>query len=201
MANGWCYWGREIYLNGQSEWLKYSQEIQARSLQVCSLEVVSAKALRTEIFKALNQAHNLGYLATRLHEINQLLKITNQAQQQIEITGGQKNFGRSRDIAHFSRADGCWFDFAITVSEARKSAEVIGFDFEMRFPEIMPVQFVRFDLNLPGHDNQTDGLRFHLHPGSDDLMIHSPPMSPLEILHLFLYRFEIPRKVRQTNTL
>jgi energy-coupling factor transporter ATP-binding protein EcfA2 len=81
--------------------------------------------------------------------------------------------------------------------ESRKPAEIIGFDFEIRFPEPVPIKFFRFDLNLPGHDNQTDGLRFHLHPSSEDFMVHSPPMSPLEILHMFLYGFEIPQKMRR----
>jgi hypothetical protein len=184
-------------LNGQATWLKYSQGIQQRSLQASPLEVASAKELRTQIFQALNQAQNQGFLTTKLFEIQKLLKMTSQSQQQIEILGAQKNFKRSKDVPHFTKNDGCWFDFAITVSEVREPAEIIGFDFEIRFPEALPVQFVRFDLNLPGHDNQTDGLRFHLHPGCDDFMVHSPPMSPLEILHLFLYGFDIPQKLRQ----
>jgi hypothetical protein len=188
-------------LNGQSTWLNYSQGIQKRSLDAFSLEVKSSKTLYQEFSKALNHAHNEGFLDTKLSEIHKLLKMTPQDRQQVVILGGlekagTKNFKRSKDIPHFSRVDGCWFDFAITIDEIRKPAEIIGFDFEIRFPEPVPIQFVRFDLNLPGHDNQVDGLRFHLHPGSDDFMVHSPPMSPLEILHLFLYGFEIPQKMR-----
>jgi hypothetical protein len=183
-------------------WLKYSQEIQQRSLQTCSLKVNNAKELRTQIFKILSQAHNEGVLNTKLAAIYGLLKMSTQNQQQVVILGGlekvgTKNFKRSKDIPHFTRVDGCWFDFAITIDESRKPAEIIGFDFEIRFPESVPIQFVRFDLNLPGHDNQADGLRFHLHPSSDDFMIHSPPMSPVEILHLFLYGLEIPEKMRR----
>ena len=184
-------------------WLKYSQEIQQRSLEACPLKVTNAKELRTQIFKTLNQAHNEGFLATKLSEIHKLLKISpTEDRQQVVIlggleNGGPKNFKRSKDIPHFSRSDGCWFDFAIIIDQAPKSAEIIGFDFEIRFPEAVPIQFVRFDLNLPGHDNQSDGLRFHLHPSCDDFMIHSPPMSPLEILHLFLYGFEISPKMRR----
>lgn len=189
-------------MSGQSTWLNYSQQIQQRSLQACSLKVTNAKELRTQIFKTLNQAQNEGLLATKLSEIHKLLKMTPQDRQQVVILGGlekagTKNFKRSKDIPHFARVDGCWFDFAITIDDVRKPAEIIGFDFEIRFPDPVPIQFFRFDLNLPGHDNQTDGLRFHLHPSSDDFMVHSPPMSPLEILHLFLYGFEIPPKMRR----
>lgn len=192
-------------MNGQSTWLKYSQDIQQRSLHAVSLEVPSAKTLYQQLSKTLNRAHNEGFLDTKLSEIHKLLKMS-QDQDQFVILGGlekvgTKNFKKSKDIPHFSRADGCWFDFAITITETRKPAEIVGFDFEIRFPEIMPVRFVRFDLNLPGHDNQSDGLRFHLHPGSEDFMVHSPLMSPLEILHLFLYGFEIPKKLRRSNVL
>jgi hypothetical protein len=191
-------------LNGQSTWLKYSQDIQARSLQACSLEVESARNLYQQLSKTLNQAQNEGLLGTKLFEIRKLLRMTNQSQKQVVILGGlekegTKNFKRSKEIPHFSRVDGCWFDFAIIVSEVKIPAEIISFDFEIRFPERIPVEFVRFDLNLPGHDNQGDGLRFHMHPGSDDFMVHSPPMSPLEILHLFIYGFEIPTKLQHSN--
>lgn len=53
---------------------------------------------------------------------------------------------------------------------------------------------------LQNNDNETRGMRFHVHPGSDDVMIHSPPMSPLEILHLFLYGLIIPEKRRFSSS-
>lgn len=73
------------------------------------------------------------------------------------------------------------------------------FDFEIRFPENYdPAKFLRFDLNSPNHNNEERGMRFHVHPSSDDFMIHSPPMTPLEILHLFLYGLQIPDKRRSS---
>lgn len=64
------------------------------------------------------------------------------------------------------------------------------------FPDGYPTRFIRYDLNLPSHNNEKRGMRFHLHPGNDDFMIHSPPMSPLEILNLFLYGLAIPQRPR-----
>jgi hypothetical protein len=189
-------------LNGQSTWLNYSKEIQQRSLQACPLKIKSANELRTQIFRALIKAHDDRFLSTKQNEIRTILRISDRDRQPVVILGGlekvgTKNFKRSKDIPHFARVDGCWFDFAITIDESRESAEIIGFDFEIRFPKPVPIEFFRFDLNLPGHDNQDDGLRFHLHPSCNDFMVHSPPMSPLEILHLFLYGFEIPPKMRR----
>ncbi len=68
----------------------------------------------------------------------------------------------------------------------------------MRFLEDNPIKFLRFDLNLPNHNNQDKGKRFHIHPGTDDFMIHSPPMSPLEILHLFLYDLYLSQRPRSS---
>jgi hypothetical protein len=164
--------------------------------------VNKASVLQKQILKLLTQAHDEEKLKTKLHRIHELLKLehsTHHGADVSEILGGQRNFKRLLDIPHFERADGCWFDFAILIDQKPKPAEILGFNFEIRFPGFpkeLPVQFLRFDLNLPGHDNQDRGMRFHLHPGSDDLMVHSPPMSPLEILHLFLYGLPIPEKLR-----
>jgi L,D-transpeptidase catalytic domain len=97
-------------LSGQSTWLKYSQEIQQRSLLACSLKVTNAKELRTQIFKILNQARDEGLLDTKLDRIHKLLKMSSQDRQQVVILGGlekvgTKNFKRSKDIPHFSRVE------------------------------------------------------------------------------------------------
>jgi hypothetical protein len=47
-------------------------------------------------------------------------------------------------------------------------------------------------LNRLEHNHEDKRKRFHIHPGNDDLMIHASPMSPLEILHLFLYDLKKP---------
>jgi hypothetical protein len=167
------------------------------------MNVKNAKELRARLFKCLNIANDEGILQTKLQDIHKFLKITYPDKNKVQILGGgreggERNFNRSKDIPHFERLDGCWFDFTITVDEIPKPAEIIGFSFEIRFPDGYSVRFLRFDLNLPGHDNETRRMRFHVHPGSDDLMIHSPPMSPLEILHLFLYGLIIPEKQRSS---
>jgi hypothetical protein len=183
-------------LNIKSDWKQICDQVQERLLKAAPITVPTAKVLRTELFKCLNTACNEGRLKTKLNEIHKLLKITSPSKGIIEITGGERNFKRRKEIPHFERCDGCWFDFAILVNEEYKPAEIIGFNFEIRFLDDNPIKFLRFDLNLPGHDNQDRGIRFHMHPGSDDLMIHSPPMSPLEILHLFLYDLDIPQNPR-----
>ncbi|WP_223805738.1 hypothetical protein [Pseudanabaena sp. UWO310] len=190
-------------LKGKNSWEKICKEIQERSLNQTLLEIESAEKLRKQIFKCLNDASNEKILSTNLSELHQLLKISNGKQGYYEITGGGKdskrNFKRNPDIPHFKLNNGRWFDFAITIDETIRPAQIIGFDFEIRFPkregEIV-ASFLRIDLNLPDHRNDERDLRFHLHPNNGDIMIHSPPMSPLEILHMFLYGMNIREKPR-----
>ena len=186
-------------LKSKNSWDQICEEIQERSLSQISLETENTEKLRKQIFKCLNDAHNKKILISNLSEIHHLLRISNGKQGYSEILGGSKNFKRTQDIPHFKLHNGCWFDFAITIDETGKSAQIIGFDFEIRFPQKdgeTKVPFLRIDLNLPDHNNDVRNLRFHLHPSNDDIMIHSPPMSPLEILHMFLYGINIPDKPR-----
>jgi hypothetical protein len=190
-------------LSTESQWLNYSQEIYDRSIHSVDLTVKSGKALRSEILQILTTAHNNRILKNNISEIMRLLK-TSEDQQQYIIKGGlekdgPKNTDRTRDIPHFARHDGFWFDFSIMIDLSSNPAEVIGFNFELRFPENLiqnhnQPHFIRFDFNPPGHSNE---VRLHFHPGCDDFMIPSPPMNPIAILHLFLYGFEIPKKIRQ----
>ena len=175
-------------------------KIQQRSLENISLKIKNAKALRREILNILTLAYNDKKLTNKPHEIRPLLKLYNSTvikqQGYWDIMGGEKNQDRIRDIPHFSLTNGCWFDFAILVYENNKEAEIIAFNFEIRFPETMYSRFLRIDLNQPNHKNDDKNMRLHLHPGHDDIMIHSPPMSPIEILYLFLYGIDIPDNPR-----
>jgi hypothetical protein len=187
-------------LNGKDTWQDYCAKIDRRTLEITpKIDEKKAHILQAQILKLLTKAHNEEKLKTKIQEIRSLLKLeqsTQHGEDIVEILGGQRNFKRLKSLPHFERFDGCWFDFAILIDQKPNPINILGFNFEIRFPDEMPVQFLRFDLNLPGHNNQDRGMRFHLHPGSDDLMVHSPPMSPLEILHLFLYGLPIPEKLR-----
>jgi hypothetical protein len=186
-------------LKDSNQWMVSCKEIQQRLLDSTNLKTHKAKALRTNIYRYLTKACDEGILKDKLSDINKLLQMTSPSKGRVEILGGVRNFKRRKEIPHFERRDGCWFDFSIMIDES--ISEIIGFDFEIRFPENSSVQFLRFDLNLPEHDNEANGLRFHIHPGNDDLMIPSAPMNPLEILYLFLYGLQLKddRKPRAIN--
>ncbi|MDY7012921.1 MAG: hypothetical protein SVX43_04840 [Cyanobacteriota bacterium] len=190
-------------MSGKIEWEKICNEVQDRVWEATPKTEESAKQLKAKILKCLTSASNDKVLKTKIFEIHDLLKLAKaekHGKNVWEIAGGQRNFKRRKEIPHFERWDGCWFDFAILIEEAsKKSAEAIAFNFEIRFPENDSVNFLRFDLNLPHHNNEMRGMRFHIHPGSDDLMIPSPPLSPLEILHLFLYSLPVPQRPRSSS--
>ncbi|MDC3954132.1 hypothetical protein [Polyangium jinanense] len=164
----------------------------------------SPDALFKEIRQHLWQAADQGALRTPPQGIMRLLKRTSEGQPrgQVAITGGEKNEKRTRDRAHFERDDGAWFDFAITVAyEPGVPLVLLGYNFEIRFPDLQSPLFVRFDVNLPGHENEALGIRSHLHPGSDDLQVPAPFMSPLEVLDDVVYglRLREGRKPRATR--
>jgi hypothetical protein len=192
-------------LDGNLRWQEYSQEIHSRATQTLDFTVKSGKELRSRIFKCLNEAHDVHVLKDNHADISKLLKTSEDQKKYLIIGGleksGTKNTDRTKSVPHFSRNDGFWFDFAIEIDQTCKPAEIIGFNFELRFPEQLieakqSPHFIRFDFNPPGHSND---VRLHMHPGTEDFMIPSPPMTPLEILHLFLYGFKIPERLRRSN--
>jgi hypothetical protein len=189
-------------LQDNNRWMKMCLEIESRTLQPSLLRTEKPKVLYQQLIKILEIAFEQNILGTKPHVIRSLVKLNDTKQvNEFEIVGGVKNFKRRKDAGpptYFERIDGCWFDFSIMIRKNKESAEIIGFDFEIRFPDNVPGKFLRFDLNLPEHDNEDLGMRFHLHPGNDDFIIHAPPMSPIEILHLFLYGFTILKKQRSS---
>lgn len=184
------------------KWLTLSLEIQDRLLSNTPLEIESAKKLLADVKKCLLEAHENSYLTSGPHTIYSKIKLDRNPKDKknpvytIQAGPIPKNFKRDKSLPHFERKDGGWFDFSIIVDEGKYPAQVIGYDFELRLPEMHKVEFIRFDLNVPDHDNKNDGMRFHLHPGHDDLMIHGAPMKPIEILHLFLYDLYLTDKPR-----
>jgi len=108
------------------------------------------------------------------------------------VVGGAKNQDRDPDLPHLRRNDGAWFDFSIVVREVDRSLVLLAYDFEIRLTPEMGAPFLRIDLNLPDHPNDRRELRCHLHPGSDDVLVPAPLMSPGEILALFIEGVRLP---------
>ena len=194
-------------LSDKNNWEEICAKIQKRSQSDELLQVKNAKFLRTQILQCLTLASNEKVLKTNINEIHDLLKLSQSSvvpkKGYTAITGGEKNQHHRLDIPHFKLHNGYWFDFAITIDETCKPAKIIGFNFEIRLrKKAVRVKtsshsafrkrknlalFLRIDLSLPNHHNDERGLRFHLHPNSGDIIIPSLPMSPLDILHMFLY--------------
>lgn len=159
-----------------------------------------ARALYLQVRSQLLAASDAGIVAESPEQILKLVQILPEPPPQIRehlrvrnlhegafcIVGGEKNQERDPTVAHFTRSDGGWFDFTITVRERSRQLELLAYDFELRFPPAQGSPFLRFDLNLPGHENEERDLRCHLHPGTDDLQVPAPLMKPSELLALFL---------------
>src|SRR5580692_2822898 len=139
----------------------------------------TAKELQARLRKGLVEASNEGLLTTSHQEILKALRLADPPSSVAAdlkkagkgagakcIFGGEKNQGRDPARPHFTRRDGAWFDFAITVRDGGSQLELLAYDFEIRLPVRSGVPFARFDLNLPAHANEEREIRCHVHPGT-----------------------------------
>jgi hypothetical protein len=160
----------------------------------------SAKALRGDLLRTLIKASNAKKITTPPQDIQAYLQLHPEPPPRVLkelramdlhrdafcITGGEKNQDRVESLAHFKRDDGAWFDFSIVVRQTGGRIDLLAYDFEIRLAPLMGAPFLRFDLNLPDHRNEGRDLRCHLHPGSDEILVPAPLMSPSELLTLFI---------------
>jgi hypothetical protein len=155
----------------------------------------SAEMLRTEIRNFLVRASDKGLIAEGSNAIRQLV-VMSPAPRDIQdathsiATPGPRNFHRDPALPHFTRlADGATFDFQIGVQEKGRELLLLAYGFELRLPEGSPLPFLRYDLSPVVHRNTENGLRSHMHLGSDDdgFSVPAPMLSPFEVFDLFLH--------------
>jgi hypothetical protein len=165
-----------------------------------------ARDLERQLRNTLIHASDTHALLTPPHEVFQLVKLSRDPPPNIAgqlvgaglranaffIEGGDKNQERNPARRHFKRNDGAWFDFTIAVCELRDGLEFLAYDFEIRFPPGCGTPFLRLDLNPPAHTNTERDLRAHMHPGSDDILVPTPLLSPHEVLTLFTDGLRLP---------
>lgn len=164
------------------------------------------------IKKALSDSYDDGLLANAPHEIHQFVpepRKKDGANPNLFILAGGlvegKSFARLPEQARIKRDDDAWLHFTMTFrcapsgKRAGKAIEEMwAYDFELVFPEGHEPNFVRFDFNEPGHENEAREIRCHLHPGNDDLLLPAPLMSPEELLDVLVRRLRArdPEKPR-----
>ncbi|HEX8438787.1 hypothetical protein [Archangium sp.] len=194
------------------ELLKKMRALQGRLEQALEPLPPTVEELRNELRRILQKAIRDEVLQTPPYSATQLLKLESAEQSRKvkerggthAIVGGYKDIPRlSGDIdprKKFIRDDGAVIHFSITVRESPGQLELIAYDFELYHPSRVPIWFVRFDLNQPGHHNDRElGLRSHVHPAHDDLQIPGAMLSPAEALSFLLYGFRIRREAARTK--
>lgn len=151
---------------------------------------VKANSVLGEVRAALTKAYNEDKLATPMHGIWDVVRIVSPPEgapvNAVAIVGGTKSYDRAPEDAELSRTDGAWFHFSMTLLDHHDGTlEVLAYVFEIVSHTWKPL-FLRFDLNLEGHHNDERGIRSHLHPGHEDILLPSPVLDPLEALELML---------------
>ncbi|WP_437638370.1 hypothetical protein [Sorangium sp. So ce854] len=162
----------------------------------------SADQLRREVQSYLLKASDQGLIRDAPETVRRHLRYVGpDTNGYFDIAiGTVRNFNRTKELPHLTRGDGGWFDFQLQVREGDAEIEILAYDFELRLPTDNGIAFLRFDLNPPGHENEAEGLRSHLHLNSDDdgLAAPAPVMSPYELLDLFLHGLRRIGRVRSS---
>jgi hypothetical protein len=91
-------------------------------------------------------------------------------------------FDKGPTDSHFFLKSTSRLSFGITLREANGRCSLIAYRFHLHLPEGSAPSFYRFELNRRPHDTPLFEPRFHLHPGSDDVRLPCPPLSPLDVL-------------------
>lgn len=187
--------------------------LQSRLLEGSSLVLTgvrSAKDLKNMLRARVARAFEEGVLAANgTHLIQSKTSPRKGRAQDIAVWGGVEiNQKRDPNLPHVRRTDGAWFDFHIELrtydgdlTEHRGTLELLGYGYEIRFPTELGcgVPWLRFDLNLPGHPNETREVRAHFHPGDDDLQAPSAILRPDEALEILLPDLlQLPDKRRRS---
>ena len=136
------------------------------------VEPPDARKLRKQLVGALARAFDEDVLVNPLHDIERLVKTSTSHGNHLivggrEPTTGGANFRRDPSLPHFRRADGAWFDFAITLTESSPRL-IVAYNFELRYG-LDDDRFMRLDLNPSGHANaDSESGRSHIHASTDD---------------------------------
>ncbi len=155
------------------------------------------REIRSYLFSASDQK----LIRESQREIRALLKTYEMKDNRHGISIGEvRNFRRDPTFPRLTRrSDGAWFDFQLLLKEEKGKAEVLAYDFEIRFPAGHHLGFLRIDLNPPESTTTSQGHRSHLHVSSDDdgMSVPTAVVSPFEALDVFLHGLQNLGRIRR----
>jgi hypothetical protein len=194
-------------IHAEEDLLARMRSLQERMVPVLQTLPRRAKDLREELRRILQKAIRAEVLKTPPDiATRKLLKlVSSEESRKVKelggthgILGAHKDFDRISVAADATerlvREDGAVIHFTLTVKESAGPLELIAYDFELYYPSKQPIWFIRFDMNQPGHKNEDLGLRSHVHPGHEDLLVPGVVLSPAEALSFLLFGFQLRRR-------
>lgn len=170
----------------------------------------SASSVYVNLISIARRAITSDVLITSPYDLQRLIKLSeptraNDGHLVYAIAGGPKDFTRLQagiePSTRLVREDSAVIHFSLTLKERpEQPVELVAYNFEIYFPSREPLEFIRFDLNFHGTDNDDLGLRCHMHPNHEDIQIPSAILTPDEILYFLLYRCRPRRDAARTRT-
>jgi hypothetical protein len=91
-------------------------------------------------------------------------------------------FDKGPTDSHYYLKSGARLSFGISFQEGNSQCSLVAYRFHLHLGSTNGPAFYRFDLNSNSHDTPLLEPRSHVHPGSDEVRLPFPPLSPLEIL-------------------
>jgi hypothetical protein len=148
--------------------------------------------LRANIRALLIGASDEGALSSRLHEILSLLNYsveTNQTRTYVSLSCGESMDKGQAGGSFLLKPDGSRLSFALTVVfDGHGPGALVAYRFHLQFPDGSVPPFLRFDLNHePAAHEPLHEPRYHIHPGSNEIRVQIPPMTPAQVLHKLIY--------------
>lgn len=95
-----------------------------------------------------------------------------------------------RTSSAFVLRSGSRLTFGVTVRDGGRNAVLIAYRFQVQFPEWHSPNYLRFDLIPRQHEVPLREARCHLHPGTRDMRIPIPVLSPFEVLDRIFFVIE-----------
>jgi hypothetical protein len=91
-------------------------------------------------------------------------------------------FDKGPTDSHFYLESGSRLSLGIFLRESNGRCSLVAYRFQLNLPEPQSPSFYRFDLNEKAHDTPLSEPRCHYHPGTDDIRLPCPALTPLEVL-------------------
>jgi hypothetical protein len=136
-----------------------------------------------------------GRLAELLESVVLLTRRDVTAQLRTYLHGQNAEMGKRNNV--YGNLKVTSLSFGITLRQANQRCSLVAYRFQLNLPDGHSTSFYRFDLNEKAHDTPLLEPLCHFHPGTEEVRLPCPVLTPLEVLdRIFLVIEPQPLQLR-----